>query len=141
MCVVVFVCSCVKCVHHPQSLLHPLAPTSPRPLPPTPSPTVGATTHPSCSPPSPPGKICESLTHLFIGYTLSYSPVSHFILCMFYLTRKAVEIFFPKDTWPRKQHTVKCRKLHVFCLVFTKSVFMVTMNTSWKFRQRRRNNR
>ncbi|XP_045547185.1 trafficking kinesin-binding protein 1 isoform X3 [Salmo salar] len=55
-------------------------------------------------------------------------------------TRKAVEIFFPKDTWPRKQHTVKCRKLHVFCLVFTKSVFMVTMNTSWKFRQRRRNN-
>eukprot|EP00063_Salmo_salar_P011728 XP_013986563.1 PREDICTED: trafficking kinesin-binding protein 1-like isoform X7 [Salmo salar] len=57
MCVVVFVCSCVKCVHHPQSLLHPLAPTSPRPLPPTPSPTVGATTHPSCSPPSPPGRL------------------------------------------------------------------------------------
>uniref|UniRef100_A0A8C8MAM9 Uncharacterized protein n=1 Tax=Oncorhynchus tshawytscha TaxID=74940 RepID=A0A8C8MAM9_ONCTS len=78
MYVVVFVCSCVKCVHHPQSL-HPPAPTSPRPLPPTPSPPVGATTPPSCSPPSPPGKICESLTYTYSMVTLYFTVRFHIL--------------------------------------------------------------
>uniref|UniRef100_A0A8C8GYB7 Uncharacterized protein n=1 Tax=Oncorhynchus tshawytscha TaxID=74940 RepID=A0A8C8GYB7_ONCTS len=67
------------CVHHPQSLLHPLAPTYPRPFPPTPSPPVGATTHPSCSPPSPPGKICESLTHTYSFVTLYFTVRFHIL--------------------------------------------------------------